>query len=560
MEEKQTASNNMVGRIIFFVFIAVILGLFWYFSRGEKTDIASQNEESTAIRGSIVYVDGAVEYKEKDGDWKRAELNTDIKEGNSVEIVGEGKAIINLDDGSAVRMDSDSLVEFTSLEPNHILITNNNGQVYTRVAKLTDRVFEVSAGDVIYESMGTAYKTINKEKIKGVEVYQSKVKIKGATEDEVVVEEGNKYLVQNDADKKIEKTIVKIAVADTEKDEFVKWNMAEDEKMTQSDGDETAESASTSETTLEEETAVVVENTEATSDGIVLVGKQVSDGVSLTWTVNGLETPDGFKVVRSLTTDPVYPGDNYYYLSSPDARAHKWAVKDGKTYYFRVCQYIDGKCVLYSNNVKVTAPKTTETTTSNSGDVTSLSISHVGSGKVSWTLKGYSDQGFKVVWSKNSGPTYPTRSGDKYLYYSDPAQRNAVVTAFDGYGTYYVRVCEYLGGKCGVYSNQITVTLGTPEETSGGDVSSISLTSLGGGDVRWKTSGYSESGYKLVWSKNSSPTYPCRSGDKYAYYSDPETVTGEISAFDGEGKYYVRVCEYLGGKCGVYSNQIEITL
>jgi len=557
MEEKQPANNNMVGRIIFFIFIAAIIGIFWYFSRGEKTNITSE-EESTAIKGSIVYVQGAVEYKDKDGDWKRAEANTEIEEGDWVEIVGEGKAIINLDDGSAVRLDGDSMVEFKSLEPNHILITNSKGQIYTRVAKLTDRVFEVSAGDVIYESMGTAYKTINKDKIKGVEVYQSKVKIKGVADEDLIIEEGNKYLVLNDDDKKIEKTIVKIAVADTEKDEFVKWNLAEDEKMSEETetADETAveNTESKSEEIKEEETSET-----AMSNGIVLTGKQVSDGVSLTWTINGIEAPDGFKVVRSLTTDPVYPGDNYYYLSSPDARAHKWAVKDGKTYYFRVCKYLDGKCVLYSNNVKVTAPKTTETTTSNSGDVTSLSISHVGSGKVAWTLKGYSDQGFKVVWSKNSNPTYPCRSGDKYLYYSDPAQRNAVVTAFDGYGTYYVRVCEYLGGKCGVYSNQITVTLGSPE-TSSGDVSSISLTSLGDGKVSWKTSGYSESGYKLVWSKNTSPTYPCRSGDQYVYYSDAGTASGQISAFDGEGKYYVRVCEYLGGKCGVYSNQIEITL
>lgn len=464
MEEKQTANNNMVGRIIFFVFIAVILGAFWYFTRGEKTDLAGQKEESTAIKGSIVYVDGAVEYKNKDGDWKRAEANTEIAEGDSVEIVGEGKAIVNLDDGSAVRLDSDSLIEFTSLEPNHILITNTNGQVYTRVAELTNRVFEVSAGDVVYESMGTAYKTINKDKIKGVEVYQSKVKVKGAVEEEVVIEEGNKYLVLNDEDKKIENTVVKIAMADTEKDEFVKWNLAEDEKMT-------GETASAEETAVEEEGSKTEEEVEkeevvkeepvtsAVSDGIVLVGKQVADGVSLTWTVNGLETPDGFKVVRSLTTNPVYPGDNYYYLSSADARAHKWAVKDGKTYYFRVCQYIGGKCVLYSNNVKVTAPKTTESTSVDTGDVSSISLTNLGDGQVKWKTSGYSESGYKLVWSKNTSPTYPCRSGDKYAYYSNAETTTGEISAFDGEGKYYVRVCEYLGGKCGVYSNQIEITL-----------------------------------------------------------------------------------------------------
>jgi hypothetical protein len=467
MEEKQQPKNNMIGRLIFFVFLAGILGAFWYFSRTDKTDMTAQKEDNTALRGSIVYVEGAVEYKTGDGEWKRASVGAEVKQGDSIEIIGEGKAIVNLDDGSAVRLNSDSLVEFTSLRPDNILITNNNGQIYTRVAQMNDRVFAVSAGDIIYESMGTAYKTINKEKIKGVEVYSSKVKVKGATDEDVVVEKGNKYLVVNDSDKKIEKTIVKIATADIEKDEFVKWNLAEDEKLAESDEDETVESATEEDEVKTAETTETVKKTETT-------------------------------VVKTETTKTV-----------------------------------------------------------STGAVTSLKISHLGSGKVSWTVSGYSKEGFKVVWSKNSGPTYPTRGGDKYKYYSNPDQRTTVIDPFDGYGTYYVRVCEYLGGKCGVYSNQITVKL---EASVSGAVTSISLTDMGSGEVRWKASGYSESGYKLVWSKTSNPTYPCRSTDKYVYYSDPSTVTGKINAFDGEGKYYVRVCEYLGGKCGVYSNQIEITL
>jgi hypothetical protein len=29
----------------------------------------------------------------------------------------------------------------------------------------------------------------------------------------------------------------------------------------------------------------------------------------------------------------------------------------------------------------------------------------------------------------------------------------------NGAGTYYVRVCEYVGGACGVYSNELTVSM-----------------------------------------------------------------------------------------------------
>ena len=79
---------------------------------------------------------------------------------------------------------------------------------------------------------------------------------------------------------------------------------------------------------------------------------------------------------------------------------------------------------------------------------------------VKWNVEGQSSQGFKIVWSKNENPTYPLRKGDQYIYLSNPGDYKTELNAFDGSGVYYVRVCEYLGGKCGVYSNQIKVSLG----------------------------------------------------------------------------------------------------
>lgn len=94
----------------------------------------------------------------------------------------------------------------------------------------------------------------------------------------------------------------------------------------------------------------------------------------------------------------------------------------------------------------------------NSSSVETITLKNDGS-KIYWTTKGYSSQGFKVVWSKNEGPTYPLRNGDKYHYFTDSDKNSDTLEAFDGAGTYYVRVCEYLGGKCGVYSNQIRISL-----------------------------------------------------------------------------------------------------
>lgn len=79
--------------------------------------------------------------------------------------------------------------------------------------------------------------------------------------------------------------------------------------------------------------------------------------------------------------------------------------------------------------------------------------------KVKWYTEGYSKNGFKVVYSKTSSPTYPTRDGDQYIYLAEPTAVTTTLDAFAGSGTYYVRVCEYLGGACGVYSNQVMLTL-----------------------------------------------------------------------------------------------------
>lgn len=94
----------------------------------------------------------------------------------------------------------------------------------------------------------------------------------------------------------------------------------------------------------------------------------------------------------------------------------------------------------------------------NTGVVTSITLAASGN-MVKWTTAGYSKNGFKVVYSKNPNPTYPTRDGDKYIYLAEPGAYKTTLEAFNGSGTYYVRTCEYLGGACGVFSNEVSVSL-----------------------------------------------------------------------------------------------------
>lgn len=91
--------------------------------------------------------------------------------------------------------------------------------------------------------------------------------------------------------------------------------------------------------------------------------------------------------------------------------------------------------------------------------ISSIVVSEVEEGKVMWEVEGVSPQGFKVVWSKSDSPEYPPRETDKANYHGNKADRKSYLKAFDGAGTYNVRVCDYFEGECSVYSNQIQVEL-----------------------------------------------------------------------------------------------------
>lgn len=95
--------------------------------------------------------------------------------------------------------------------------------------------------------------------------------------------------------------------------------------------------------------------------------------------------------------------------------------------------------------------------------------------------------------------------------------------------------------------------------TSVSVVKSIKLSGQGE-NIYWQTEGTSAKGFKIVWSKNGSPVYPLRDGDRYHYYTESSKNTDKLDAFSGAGTYHVRVCEYLGGKCGIYSNEILVRM
>ena len=273
-------------------------------------------------------------------------------------------------------------------------------------------------------------------------------------------------------------------------------------------------------------------------------------------------SPKGFKIIWSMNDEPTYPtksGDKAVLSYNKVSGERDLHAFDGPgTYYVRVCEYLGGgKCGTYSNEVEI------ELDSEYTSEVDEIELTEGNrDNEVEWEVDGYSTKGFKVVWSMDDDPTYPTDNDTEYEYHENSSDDDAVLEAFDGPGTYYVRVCEYLGGdECGTWSNELEIELeGDEVEEEEGDVNTIVLEQLGDTTtVTWEVDGYSDDGFKVVWSMEPEPTYPVRTDlDQYKYLSDSDADEATLNAFDGDGTYYVRVCEYLGGSCGVYSNEVEM--
>jgi len=179
--------------------------------------------------------------------------------------------------------------------------------------------------------------------------------------------------------------------------------------------------------------------------------------------------------------------------------------------------------------------------------------------KLTWTTDGLdASKGFKVVISENENPVYP---GNSYHYLTDPGTRLDYWSNLTSGKTYHFRVCQYLGGACGIYSNDIAVMVATngaqAENTMPGTID-LTVVPVAGGkaNISWALSDMvSPKGFKVVIDENANPVYP---GNDYHYLSDPDIRTDIWTGLNSGSAYHFRVCEYLGGYCGTYSNDVEV--
>ncbi|MEM6998059.1 MAG: FecR domain-containing protein [Patescibacteria group bacterium] len=437
------------------ILVAIAAGAYFLFTGGdddttETVQETMQTDEagSQSLQAAVTLVEGNVQFSSDAKSWTDAVGGETVGEGDYVRTLTDSRTVVLLDDGSAIRLDAASYIQLASSNTQYVEIKLLGGQVYTRVVEDSSRVFSVATENDSYEAQGTAYTTSAIEGKDKVEVYQSQIKVKSSGE---LVDEGKSY----DSD---EKTVGDIDEDSLKTNEFAQWNKEQDVNSGVDEAKlgflgEKVEEPKQVETTPEPKPAPTpAPAPDTTPSGITLSGNAVDGGVKLTWSMNGVSTKDGFKIVRDKSdSTPTYGVNSSTYVGNNSTRSYTLDLKDGKSYYFRVCVY-DGDCSNYSNSVRVTAPFAPIEEVQ-AGTVT-LSYDEANN-KASWTFTGTAPHGFKVVHSTATGPTYPANS----IAYTGSTSK--VLPSEPG--TYYVRVCKYTAsdayGGCTDYSNEITYTI-----------------------------------------------------------------------------------------------------
>lgn len=363
-------------------------------------------------------VNGQAEYRIGDGyPWEKVQRGMSFGEGAQLRTAAGARISLRVADGSEVRLDSDSSVALTRLTAKHIIVQVTGGEVYTRAADRQGIVFQTRASAATYQADRLAAYRVSETKDKqGVEVYNSAVSILGVNDTQIRVGQGKRYFLRSTANATTEGKTTNLVQSELAGDEFLHWNRDLDEprfgahlgalhditppELTIA---EPADNARTTATNIAlsgttEETAAVRINgataannsgsfsssidldigenlitVEATDEAgnktaktltvtrdepadFRLTGTQTAQGISLSWTISGIDIGKGFQVIMGDAGQPVLSAKTKSVFVGASARSYIWQVFDSKQHHFRICTYDGAFCTAYSNDAAVTAP------------------------------------------------------------------------------------------------------------------------------------------------------------------------------------------------------------
>ena len=121
-EANSTVDHKHTHKILYAVIavlVLLVLGAAGYFLliasfSTTETPAKSTTQQSTlSLKGEVAIVEGQVEKEISADTWTAVKVGDTIAEGDTLRTGAESRAVVNLDDGSAVRLDQNSTLAFT---------------------------------------------------------------------------------------------------------------------------------------------------------------------------------------------------------------------------------------------------------------------------------------------------------------------------------------------------------------------------------------------------------------------------------------------------------------
>ncbi|MDX1765662.1 MAG: FecR domain-containing protein [Candidatus Saccharimonadales bacterium] len=417
-----------MGKMLWLALIALLIaaaGIGFLFLNRDDPVKNDSSDQSYTLGSAAVLVEGTVEQRTPGGDWSTINVGDSLAPQTEIRTGSDGRVVVNIDDGSAIRLDYDSEARLSSLKADNIVIDNTDGQMYSRVVASEGRTFEVSIGEAEFVSVGTAFRTLNTADQKGVETFESKVKVKS---DETEVEEGKGYYTKNpdgETDKVVDLDIEKL-----KDDDFIKWNKDKDGEN------------------------------DAYKDKLGFIGDFEGPSLKINNPPDGKVTDNSSIDVQGITeagATVTINGKNVD-VQAEGEFDHKINLEWGKNTITVIAKDANGNTT--KKTIKVTR-QSEESKEEEKPETQSITLSgEVDSDKgkifLEWSVNNVETTKFKVVWAEPpTKPEYPSPNDGSMLV----ADKSAVVTGlYDK--TYYFRVCAYDAdtGKCTLYSNKIQLT------------------------------------------------------------------------------------------------------
>lgn len=448
----QGSMNNRASRILKFalasfalvgVTVASVFGGMFFLNLQEENKYSAQ----------VVYSEGIVEFKKPNGDWEIIEKDVLLKKDYSVRVSGDGIASLKFFDGNIVRLSNDTTIDIKNVQKEEVILENVEGSLYVSVEE-TNVKYQIAMSNSDIKLNKGIFLTENNDEEKKIKVFKDSVNVSLKDQEEKIYEipEGKKLYIKAKEEEKQNKP-VKITKDEVSEDKFILANKE-----------------------LDKDTNKDLGYLDESVFGEIKIEVQAKgDGILVSFEKLGSPSLNGFKIIKSLSDNPVFGKDESIYVEVESKGEKLVGVKDGKTYYFRVCEYNGFGCVVNSVVKSAVAPvpptptpkpvvnqpaptkKPSPTPTpapTQNVNITSIN-GNINKFKVFWSFSGSATQGFKVVYSKTS--PNPTFGIDASGYFGE-GSTYGIVSGIPA-GTYNVRVCRYTGSGCDSYSQTVSVNV-----------------------------------------------------------------------------------------------------